>query len=48
MFKDYEWSDDFEYLNYGKVLSSRDDLLSYIDILNTDEIKDVVEFLRAL
>ena len=48
MFKDYEWSDDFEYLNYGKVLSSRDEVLSYIDILNTDEIKDVVEFLRAL
>ena len=48
MFKNYTWSDDFEYLNYGKILSSRDELLSYIDILNTDEINDLVEFLRAL
>ena len=48
MFKNYTWSDDFEYLNYGKILSSRDEVLSYIDILNTDEISDLVEFLRAL
>lgn len=48
MFTNYTWSDDFEYLNYGKILSSRDELLSYIDILNKDEFNDLIEFLRAL
>lgn len=47
-YKDYEWPNEFEYLNSGKVLSSRDEILSYIDILNRQEIEVLLQFLEAL
>ena len=47
-FKDNNWTNDFELLNYGKILDSRDQILSFIDILNFEELNSLLEFLESL
>ena len=37
-----------DYYNYGRVLSSRSDILSYIEIFNEDELDKLISFLNAL
>jgi len=46
-FKDREWTKR-EYYNYGRVLSSRSDMLSYIDVLTDDDFDNLVLFLKSL
>ena len=46
-FKDIEWSKK-DYFNYGRVLSSRSEMLSYIDVLTEDDFKHLLSFLETL
>lgn len=46
-FKDKELSKK-EFFNYGRVLSSRSEVLSYIDIFTEEEFRELVNFLDAL
>jgi cytochrome c peroxidase len=48
IYEDYEWASEIEYMSVGKVLSSRDEVLSFIDILSRTELADLVKFLEAL
>lgn len=47
-FSEKGWSSDRELLSYGKLLSSRSDLLGFIDITTEDELSALVEYLKAL
>ncbi len=44
----YKWTSDNEMLKFGKILSSRSDIFSYIDINKQEEVDNIVEFLHAL
>jgi len=46
-FKDKKWSKK-DYFNYGRVLSSRSEMLSYIDVLTEDDFKHLLSFLETL
>jgi len=46
-FKNKDMSEEDLY-NYGRVLSSRSDVLSYIDIFKEEEFRDLLEFLKSL
>lgn len=47
-FSEKGWSSDRELLSYGKILSSRSEVLGFIDITTEDEMSSLVEFLKAL
>jgi len=46
-FKDKKWSKK-DYFNYGRVLSSRSDMLSYIDVLTEEDFNHLLSFLETL
>ncbi|WP_303049214.1 MULTISPECIES: His-Xaa-Ser system-associated MauG-like protein [Alteromonadaceae] len=46
-FSMYEYSED-EIYNYGRVLSSRSQLLSHIEIFTEEEVNQLVEFVKTL
>jgi cytochrome c peroxidase len=46
-FKDKDWTER-DYFNYGRVLSSRSDILSYIDVLTEQEFEDLLSFINTL
>lgn len=46
-FKDKKWSKK-DYFNYGRVLSSRSEMLSYIEVLTEDDFNHLLSFLETL
>ncbi|BFM22473.1 hypothetical protein R50076_35220 [Gilvimarinus japonicus] len=47
-FEKYGWTSEREELTYGRILSTRSEILGFIDISSNEELSSVVEFLKAL
>lgn len=47
-FIDRKWSSEYEFYNYGKILNSRDLILSDLGDISKEELDLVLEFLKAL
>ncbi|GLQ30743.1 His-Xaa-Ser system-associated MauG-like protein [Litoribrevibacter albus] len=45
---DWSWSSDREFYKYGNVMSTRSELLGFIDISDDDQFSDLMDFIRSL